>query len=94
MLDDFEDQRPLHLSEWNFWNIVKKQLDLLLNCKKNYWKQRCKVCWAKLGEENTPFYHSMATISFHQNSIASLSREDGSLDVDHKEKVGLLWYSF
>jgi hypothetical protein len=36
----------------------------------------------------------MATIRYRKNSIASLTREDGSLAVDHHEKEGILWNSF
>jgi hypothetical protein len=48
----------------------------------------------KLGDENTSFFHSMATIRYRKNTISSLAREDGSIALDHLEKVGLLWNSF
>jgi hypothetical protein len=36
MLDDFEEQCNLHITEWNFWNIVKSKLHSLLHCKQDY----------------------------------------------------------
>ena len=72
MLDNFEELRPLHISEWNFREVVKNILEHLLNCKKDYWKKRCTARWAKLGNENTSFLHSMATIRYRKNSISSL----------------------
>jgi hypothetical protein len=50
--------------------------------------------WAKLGDENTSFFHSMATIRYRKNTISSLSQEDGLIALDHHEKAGLLWHSF
>jgi hypothetical protein len=94
MMDDIEEQRMLHISEWNFRNIVKRKLQHLLSCKHEYWKKRCTARWAKLGDENTSFFHSMATIRFQKNTISTLSREDGSVATEHHEKAGLLWHSF
>ena len=67
MLDNFEEARTLHISEWNFRNIVKNKLHFLLDCKQQYWKMRCTTKWAKFGSENTSFFHSMATIRFRKN---------------------------
>jgi hypothetical protein len=93
-LDNFEELRPLHISEWNFRNIVKDRLQHLLLCKQDYWRKRCTARWARLGDENTSFFHSMATIKFWRNTIFSLTRDDGSVAVEHQEKAGLLWHSF
>jgi hypothetical protein len=62
MLDGMEELRSLHISEWNFRNIVKERLNNLLICKKDYWKKRCTAKWAKFGNENSAYFHSMATI--------------------------------
>ena len=94
MLDNFEELRPLHISEWNFRKIVKNRLQHLLNCKKDYWKKRCTTRWAKLGNENTAFFHSMATIRYRKNTIASLTRADGSVSFEHQEKAGILWQAY
>jgi hypothetical protein len=66
MMDELEEQRMLHISEWNFRNIVKRKLQNLLLCKQEYWKKRCTARWAKLGDENTSFFHSMATIRYRK----------------------------
>jgi hypothetical protein len=36
----------------------------------------------------------MATIRYQKNLISSLTRDDGSVALDHDEKAGLLWNSF
>ena len=41
MLDEIEECRALHLTEWNFRNIVKNKLNQLLVCKQAYWKKCC-----------------------------------------------------
>jgi hypothetical protein len=94
LLDGLEEQRALHISEWNFRNIVKRRLHHLLSCKREYWKKRCTARWARLANENTAYFHSMATIRFRKNTISSLSRSDGSVAVEHNEKAGILWQAF
>jgi exonuclease III len=93
-LDGFEELRPLDITEWNFRNIVKARLQHLLLCKQDYWRKRCTARWAKLGDENTSFFHSMATIRYRRNSITSLTRADGSEAVEHHEKAGILWHTY
>jgi hypothetical protein len=92
--ENLEEHRILHISEWNFRNIVKEKLQYPLLCKQDYWRKRCTARWARLGDENTAFLHSMATIRYRKNLISSLAREDGSVALDHDEKAGLLWNSF
>jgi hypothetical protein len=36
----------------------------------------------------------MATIRYRHNSLSSLTRQDGSIAVDHTEKAGILWQTF
>jgi hypothetical protein len=90
LLDGFEEQRVLHISEWSFKNIIKRRLQHLLLCKQDYWKKRCTARWLNRVMKTPPFFHSMATIRYRKNSIASLKREDSSLAVDHDEKAGVL----
>jgi hypothetical protein len=66
LLDGLEEQRTLHISEWNFRNIVKARMQHFVNCKMEYWKKRCTARWAKLANENTSYFHSMATIRFRK----------------------------
>jgi hypothetical protein len=56
MMDELEEQRPLHITEWNFRNIIKNKLNHVLLCKQDLWKNRCTIRWAKLGDENTSFF--------------------------------------
>jgi hypothetical protein len=56
MLDELEEVRALHITEWNFRNIIKNKVNHLLTCKDLLWKNRCTIRWAKLGDENTSFF--------------------------------------
>lgn len=94
LLDGLEDQRPLSTLEAAFRSLVKEHLGSLLESKRIYWKQRNSVRWVNLRDENTHFFHSMATVSHKKNFIVSLVNHDGSLIVDHDQKDNLLWTAF
>ena len=72
LLDNLEEIRPLFRQEFNFRKIVKLHLENLLHLQFLYWKKRCTIRSIKVGEENTKFFHAMATERFRRNSIASL----------------------
>jgi hypothetical protein len=71
-LDIIEDCRPLSLAETNFRKILKQHLARLLDYQNAYWKKRCTIRWTKFGDENTKFFHSIATELHRRNSIAYL----------------------
>jgi hypothetical protein len=48
----------------------------------------------KLGDENTHFFHTMATIAHKRNFIVASSDTEGNSIVDHEQKANLLWIAF
>ena len=94
LLDDYEDARDLSLAEWNFRRIIKDRYLHLTNCKRDIWKNRCTIRWAKLGDENTAFFHSMATVRYRQNNIAKFILPDGREITEHNEKAALLFSAY
>jgi hypothetical protein len=76
-LDTLEEFRDLVLEEWNFKKIVHDHLTNLLEQQRVYWKQRGRIKWATLGEENTKFFHATATIRHNKNSILVLKTKRG-----------------
>jgi hypothetical protein len=74
VLDDLEDQRPFSNLEKAFRKLVKSHLSCLLESKRVYLKQRNTIRWVKHGDENTSFFHTMATISHKRNFIVSLTK--------------------
>ena len=47
-----------------------------------------------MGEENTKFFHAMASERYRHNSISSLRLEDGSVVTDHEQMAAALWLNF
>jgi len=91
LLDGLEDQRPLSDLEISFRRLVKSHLANLLESKRTYWKQRSTIRWINLGDENTHFFHTMATISHKRNFIVSLTDSDGTPVIDREQKANLIW---
>lgn len=50
--------------------------------------------WINLGDKNTQFFHSMATITHKRNHIISLTDSNGNAVTDHEQKANLLWTAF
>ena len=94
ILDGLEEQRILSIQENNFRNALKKHQLKLLEAKRIYWKNRAKIKWAQLGNENTKFFHIVATQNFRGNFIATLKTDDDRLITDHGAKEAIIWNSF
>jgi hypothetical protein len=94
LLDTLEENRPLYTTEFNFRKIVKLHLEELLKIECNYWRKRCTIRWIKMAEDNTKFFHAMATARYRRNNIAMLKSEDGQVVTDHQEIAGMLWSSY
>lgn len=92
--DSLEELRPLTLPEFNFRKIVKLHHENLLRLQYIYWKQRYTIRYIKVGEENSKFFHAMASERMRKNSIASLRSDDDVLVTDHDQMAGILWQSF
>ncbi|XP_071676915.1 uncharacterized protein [Lolium perenne] len=89
--DNLEEVRALFIHEFNFRKIVQHQLQRLLKSQHNYWKKRCIVRWMKMGEENTKFFHAMATERYRRNNISSLKLSDGHIVTDHDLMAAEAW---
>ena len=48
----------------------------------------------RLDDENTDFFHSMATQSFRKNYITSILSEDGTYYQNHDHKAAIVWQSY
>jgi hypothetical protein len=94
MLDGLEDQRTLSIIEIKFRNVVKLHLGKLLEAKRLYWRKRANIRWAKLGDENTKFFHAMATRNYRNNKVAMIQAEDGRDITNNEQKHAILWNSF
>ena len=93
-LDNLEDRRGLTILESNFRNVIKKHLLALLDYQRQYWKKRCTIRWTKFGDENTKFFHSLATERHRRTSIANLVLPDGQVVSSHAEKEEVIYKAF
>jgi hypothetical protein len=80
--------------EKNFRRIVEIHTRKMLEAKRIYWKSRAKIKWAKLGDENTKFFHTVATQQYRRNIITSLKASDGTDIYNHDNKASIIWSSF
>jgi hypothetical protein len=93
-LDAIEECRDQTLQEWNFRDILNLKLSSLLHQQMIYWEQRGTVKWVKLGDENSKFFHAIATIKHRRNLITSLSGPSGGPVFNHNAKAELIWSDF
>jgi hypothetical protein len=94
LLDTLEEWRSLTTEERNLRDILKSHVLKLLHNQNVYWKQRGKIKWVKLGNENTKFFHTKATINYRNNYISMLLNEEHVEISDHDGKVALIWKTF
>jgi hypothetical protein len=94
LLDIIEEWRNLTTEEWNLRDILKSHVLQLLHNQNVYWKQRGKIKWVKLGNENTKFFHTKATINYRNNYISMLINEDQAEISNHDGKAAMLWKAF
>jgi nitroimidazol reductase NimA-like FMN-containing flavoprotein (pyridoxamine 5'-phosphate oxidase superfamily) len=93
-LDNIEELRTLSLEESNLRDILKDHVITLLQNQKAYWKQRGKIKWVKLGDANTRFFHTKATINYSHNYISMLVNDSLAEISDHDGKADILWKAF
>lgn len=65
-----------------------------MHYKQLYWKKRRTVRWVQFGDENTKFFHTLATESYKKNTIAQLATSDGRIVTEHHDKAAVLWHAF
>lgn len=94
LMDGLEEQRALSVLESAFRRLVKNHLATLLESKRLYWKQRNTVGWVTLGDENSSFFHTMATISHKRNFIVSVTTPDGTCVTEHEQKANIFWETY
>ena len=93
-MDGIEEQRLLSRIERNFRTLLVKHTNKLLEAKRIYWRIRANIRWANLGDENTKFFHAIATYVFRHNYITYLMTMDGQQVFEHDHKAAIIWESF
>jgi hypothetical protein len=68
--DKLEEIRNLYPQEQAFRVILKQHIGSLLFMQKTYWRQRFTQRLVQFGDENTKFFHAMATERYRKNVIS------------------------
>ncbi|KAL5544633.1 hypothetical protein UlMin_008417 [Ulmus minor] len=62
---------------WNALKESEKNLNILLDKKEKFWRQRSKVSWLKDGDRNTKIFHRKASARRKKNDILGLCDSNG-----------------
>lgn len=92
--DKLEEIRDLYYQERAFRDIIKGHFSRLLFMQKTYWRQRFTQRLVQFGDENTKFFHAMATEGYRRNVISQIVDESGKMISDHHEKSALFYQEF
>jgi hypothetical protein len=74
-LDWLEDGRPLTKLELFFREMVKQKIERLIHSIAVAARQRWKVNWCFLGDEDTKFYHARASARLRSNQIKVIQQD-------------------
>uniref|UniRef100_A0A803PJY6 Reverse transcriptase domain-containing protein n=1 Tax=Cannabis sativa TaxID=3483 RepID=A0A803PJY6_CANSA len=73
---------------------LELDLDNLLYKEEEYWKQRSRIQWLKLGDKNTRYFHHFASSRRAKNKITALTCPDGSIVTDSEALVRMIEHHF
>jgi hypothetical protein len=72
--------------------VTNRNIKLLLKLQNDYWKQRSKINWVTLGDENTKFFHVNASLSSKRKNINYGLNSKNQLVYSHDNKEKILWH--
>jgi hypothetical protein len=80
--------------EFVFRSICQAKSKQFCVAEAQHWKRRAKVKWCKLGDENSKFFHTMATYRFRKNKIGFLAHNGNEFFRDqHKLKIATDYFA-
>ena len=74
-------------------NVLRKEINDLLDSEENMWQQRSRVQWLGLGDRNTKYFHSKASERRKKNTITGLMDENGNW-CDSTESIAAVTVSY
>jgi hypothetical protein len=92
--DKLEEIRPLSRHEFKFRVIIKRQINNLTAMQNTYWRQRFTQRLVQFGDENTKFFHAIASERYRKNVISQIVDSSGRMIADYTEKSALFYQEF
>jgi hypothetical protein len=83
--DRLEEIRSMYTSKLKFRDIIKEHIRFVLRMQNHYWKQKFTRRVMQFGDENTKFFHSMATKRYKRNVISQIDDGSGRMVQNHGE---------
>ena len=71
-------------------NILRNEINELLDSEEIKWHQRSKVQWLGLGDRNTNYFHTRASDRWRKNTISCIMEKEGNW---HDSIGGIVEYS-
>jgi hypothetical protein len=92
--DKLEEIKDLYPQESSFRTLLKAHIRKLLTVQNTYWRQRFTQRMVQYGDENTKFFHAMATERYRKNVVTQILDDNGRMVSDHSEKSALFFQEF
>jgi hypothetical protein len=87
--DFIEESRNLSTVELNLRRLIIKILQRTIKERMAFWKQRSKIKFAIEGDENSKYFHAIASARYRKNKISTIEI-NGSEFTDHHLKMQIL----
>jgi hypothetical protein len=88
-LDHLEESRNLSSLELSLCRLLIKILQMIIRERVAYWKQRSKIKFAIEGDENSKYFHAIASARYRKNKI-SILEVNGTKFTTHHHKMQIL----
>ncbi|WZZ22713.1 hypothetical protein YC2023_124100 [Brassica napus] len=69
---------------------ISEKLNAAYLAEEEYWKQRSRLLWLKLGDRNTGFFHAITKSRKRTNGFSVIEREDGTMVHKEEEIVAVI----
>jgi hypothetical protein len=86
--DAVEEWRILTDCEFALRAAYLDKLQRINSAESKHWRRRAKIKWCKLGDENTKFFHTMATCRYRKNKMKVLCH-NGEEFFDDSAKIAI-----
>jgi hypothetical protein len=88
-IDHLEESKSLSHLERTLRRLIIRALQRSIQERVGFWKQRSKIKFAIDGDENSKYFHALATQRLRKNKIATI-KLDGSEFSSHEHKMEIL----